>query len=390
MELVARLVGSSREAVTFLEDCGVDLSKVVRLGGHSIPRTRSNPTGPNVGFALIKAVSSKVQALPSVSTITNAKVTKLQKAASPGQLTVAYTVQTKRGSGQEQVVSADAVILATGGFAANKELLQKYAPETAHLPTTNGDWATGDGLDLGESLGAALVHVDQVQVHPTGFVDPADPNNLTKWLAPEKLRGCGAVLLSPAGHRFVDELTTRDKVSAAINALPGKRCWLLLGQVEAEMFGEATLGFYAFKKMISKFETLEAAAKHMAVAVEVLQEEVAAYGDAVSGKSADALGKQEAGKGPFYVALVTPVVHYCMGGLAINDKAQVLDKSGAVVPGLFAAGEVSGGLHGKNRLGGNSLAECAVFGRVAGQQAASLVLGGVGPAAAAKVMAATL
>lgn len=205
--------------------------------------------------------------------------------------------------------------------------LQKYAPQAAALPTTNGPWATGEGLALGAALGGALTQMGEVQVHPTGFVDPADPDAGTKvifcgrvggwvgvevgassegggvygggvmckglpictymaswfatlptgptvhasphehvsypsdcrphthtlqWLAPEKLRGCGALLLSPSGHRFVDELTTRDKVAAAIQGLPGQRCWLVLGQEGAAEFGEGTLGFYASKKMVTK------------------------------------------------------------------------------------------------------------------------------------------
>jgi len=380
VDLVARLVGSSREAIMFLEACGVNLSKVVRLGGHSAPRTRSNPAGPNVGFALIKAISTKVKELPNVEFIYHAKVTKLGRTGD-NKFQVSYSTQGgDGGAAPEHELLADTVVLATGGFAANKELLKRFAPETADLPTTNGGWATGDGLALGEALGAHPIQLDQVQVHPTGFVDPADPEALTKWLAPEKLRGCGAILLNPESKRFVDELSTRDKVSAAINQVPGKKPWLMLGRQGADMFGEATLGFYGSKKMIIKFDTLEAAAEHMAVPLAQLQQEIESYASAAAGNTKDAFGKQhfptaiQADLGPFWVAKITPVVHYTMGGLEINDKAQVLDKAGVPIAGLFAAGEVSGGLHGQNRLGGNSLAECAVFGRVAGQQAAALLL----------------
>jgi hypothetical protein len=233
--------------------------------------------------------------------------------SSDGRLAVGYTqhaLQPQANDEASVTLLADGLVFASGGFAASKEMLSRYAPEAAGLPTTNGPWATGDGTALAAPLRAALVQMDQVQVHPTGFIDPKDPNSGSKvgggpwrrlatlqgawrdvprvpaglrdpcpaaalppalsttglmyprsschrlpsrqFLAPEKLRGCGAVLLGADGRRFVDELTTRDVVAAAIKQQPGARAWLLLGPEGGRRFGEGTLAFYASKGLVTK------------------------------------------------------------------------------------------------------------------------------------------
>uniref|UniRef100_A0A383VWI0 fumarate reductase (NADH) n=1 Tax=Tetradesmus obliquus TaxID=3088 RepID=A0A383VWI0_TETOB len=390
-DLVAQLVNGSQDGIAFLEGLGLNISTIVRLGGHSKPRTRSNPAGPNVGTYLVKAVAARVQAAANVEVKLNSKVVSIED-AKDGRLSVTYAATAPRpaaaadGSAtaaaaaaapEEQQLVVNALVLATGGFGASKEMLREHSPAVAELPTTNGDWAQGEGIQLGAGLGASLLHMEQVQVHPTGFVDPADPTAGTKWLAPEKLRGCGAILLNSSGRRFVDELTTRDKVTGALMGQEGRVAWLLLGVAGAAMFGEGTLGFYGSKGLVKKFDTLEAAAQHMGLQPAELQQQLEQYNTAAAGS--DPFGKQFFPTtldpaGHFWLGQITPVVHYCMGGLEINDKAQVLSKQGSPIRGLFAAGEVSGGLHGANRLGGNSLAECVVFGRIAGQAAAAHVL----------------
>eukprot|EP00882_Tetradesmus_deserticola_P008144 GHRQ01008580.1.p2 GENE.GHRQ01008580.1~~GHRQ01008580.1.p2 ORF type:complete len:189 (+),score=60.81 GHRQ01008580.1:856-1422(+) len=131
-------------------------------------------------------------------------------------------------------------------------MLRAYSPAAAELPSSNGDWALGEGIQLGAGLGAALLHMGLVQVHPTGFVDPADPAAGTKWLAPEKLRGCGAILLNSSGRRFVDELATRDEVTAALMTQHDRLAWLLLGAAGSTMFGDGTLHFYGSKGLVQK------------------------------------------------------------------------------------------------------------------------------------------
>lgn len=198
-----------------------------------------------------------------------------------------------------------------------------------------------------------------------------------QFLAPEKLRGVGGILLDAQGRRFVNELATRDMVAAAVMAQPGRQAFLLLGSESAQRFGPA-IEFYASKGLFSKAANCEAAAKAMGVPSPVLEATLAQYSaaavagrDAHSGKDVFPAAIDPAGG--MYVAQVTPVVHYCMGGVRVDEVGRVLQEGGQPVVGLFAAGEVASGVHGHNRLGGNSLLECVVFGRRAGRAAAEFV-----------------
>lgn len=324
---------------------------------------------------------------------------------------------------------AGAVVLATGGFAASGDKLARWAPALRSLPTTNGEGATGDGVLLGMRAGASAVDLEHVQVrarrkggcaaggrpptnlrhavppnlrraqvHPTAIVDPARPEARSKWLAPEALRGSGGVLLGPDGRRFVDELQARSAVTQAMLGLPSNgRAMLILGQVAADLFGPSTLAFYAGKGLALAHDGFGALARHLRVPEAMLREEAAAY-DAAAAKGVDAFGKtvfpspfgQRAEDatpdgGPFHSLAVTPALHYCMGGLKIGQDGEVLRELEepaadgrarfAPIPGLFAAGEVTGGVHGKDRLAGNSLLECVVFGRAAARAAVDAVLG---------------
>ncbi|KAG2423533.1 hypothetical protein HXX76_015280 [Chlamydomonas incerta] len=446
-ELVQRLVHDSPAALSFLESHGAALAGVTQLGGHSVPRTRTVTAGANVGWVVMSALSAAVKAHPRIRVLEGYSLkrivtTQSEPAAGSAQQRPQVEVTsvllaesgggaaggaTSSGSPAASSVRCGVVVLATGGYAANRELLKRYAPEAADLATTNGPWAAGDALQLAEEAGAQLVGLADVQVHPTGFVDPADPDSGTKFLAPEKLRGVGGLLLAPgSAARFTNELGRRDQVVAAMADLPRRTAWLLLGAAAAAEYGVGALGFYCSKGLMSKVETLADAAAVMGVSEAALRGTLTEYGrlaeqaqqqsagagsgqgpaaegaaaggvggDGVSGAVVDEFGKRvfrnaphpDAGSPVFYLARVTPVVHYTMGGVAINQQAQVLRAAGSgprqqqgqqegqqaaeVIGGLYAAGEVSGGVHGHNRLGGNSLLECVVYGRVAGQAAAA-------------------
>lgn len=372
-ELVDALVGQSRDALQFLGEAGLRLGAVSRLGGQSVARTHSPLAGaPPVGAAIMDALEHSVQRQGNIQVCTSAKVAGLVPLGS-----AAWSVRTVgqcqlQGQGQEEH-AVHAVVLATGGFAASQELLKLYAPRAAGLGTTNGAFAAGEGLELGTQAGAALVDVDQVQLNPTGIIDPADPQCPTKTVAPEKLRGLGAILLSALGRRFVNELGRRDEVSAAILAQPGKQAVLLFGAATADAFGPA-LHSYLSSKLIQRADSLAGLEGQAGLPAEAVGEELAAYSRAAAA-GRDSLGKVAFPASidpsqPLYWACVTPVAHYCMGGLAIDAAAQVLDGSGRPIPGLFAAGEVAGGIHGNNLLVGSSLLDCVVFGRIAGGSAA--------------------
>lgn len=381
-ELVDALVDRSQDALQFLQAAGARLGTVSQLGGQSVARTHSPPAGePPVGLAIMHALLHSIHQQGNIQVCTGVQVTGLAPAAAGawsirtvGQCQHAGQEQgQEQAEAQEQAQLAHAVVLATGGFAASQALLEHYAPQAAGLGTTNGPFATGEGLELGRQAGAALVDVDQVQLNPTGIVDPADPGCPTKTVAPEKLRGLGAILLSARGRRFVNELGRRGEVAGAILAQPSKQAVLLFGAGTAAAFGPA-LEPYLSSRLMRVADSPEHLEGQAGLPAEAVRAELAAYAQAAEAGQ-DGFGKRvfpaaiDPGQ-PLYWARVTPVAHYCMGGLAIDASAQVLDASGRPIPGLFAAGEVAGGIHGSNLLVGSSLLDCAVFGRLAGESAA--------------------
>jgi succinate dehydrogenase/fumarate reductase flavoprotein subunit len=273
-----------------------------------------------------------------------------------------------------------------------------------HLPTTNGEHCTGDGIKMGEAIGAKSIDLEWVQVHPTGLVKPDDPDAKIKFLAAEALRGVGGLVLDSQGKRFANELGRRDYVTGEMwkNKPPFRLC---LNKAAAEEI-HWHCKHYTGRGVMKFYENGEALAKDMGIPVSVLEETTEAHYQAAmktekdpdggswpaypSGKSWDeASGKTGSGKKfyhniipgsavktePFYVAIITPVIHYCMGGLEVDVDSAVLGPTGKAIPGLYAAGEVAGGIHGNNRLGGNSLLDCVVFGRVAAKAACKFMFG---------------
>jgi flavocytochrome c len=399
-KLVRKLAERSSDGVRFLESCGVRLDQLSRCGGHSHARThRTKPPegrAVNVGFEIVKALVARVERYgPRVIDVRlESRVVDLildESVVSQGKTPPVVGVRFESrhvDDGDEAAavdvveVRGDAVVVTSGGYAADRDgLLARHAPSVASLATTNGPWATGDMLSVAERVGASLKLMDQVQVHPTGFVDPARPDAATKFLAPEALRASGGLLLNPKnGRRFVNELGLRDHVSTYIfdTCGPTNVSLLVLNDAAVQRFYEPATAFYRAKGFIRTYEggADELAAEH-GFGADALRLALAEYDASASGERADRYGKtvfpvrfDVDGNERLHVALVTPVVHYTMGGLGINQRGQVIAEwrmQRNIVPGLYAAGEVTGGLHGANRLAGSSLAECVVFGMIAAE-----------------------
>lgn len=369
-------------AKEFLENYDVDLSVISQLGGHSAARTHRNKKGPNIGFLIISTLQKKIATMPNIEVLTGAAAKKLILAEGSTDPPTVTGVELQMADGETVSVYSSAVVLTTGGFSASHKMLKRFAPGMEKYPTTNGAWAQGEGVLMSEAIGVDLTLMDKVQLHPTGFINPKDRDAGTRFLAPEAIRGSGAVLLNKDGKRFVNELTTRDKASAAMLAQPGQEAYMLLFEdgIKA-MAGE--LPFYKHMGIVTTTESVAEAAKFCNFNdPQALLDELNEYADIAAGKKEDPFGKVTfpypiqripSVDTPMQIVAmeVAPTVHYTMGGVKITDKTEVIHNSGKIVPGLFAAGEVSGGLHGANRLGGNSLAECVVFGRVAAQNAVS-------------------
>merc|ERR1711939_166208 len=257
-----------------------------------------------------------------------------------------------------------------------QDSVKQFYEDTFDLASTNGTHATGDGHKMLMAIGANDIDMDKVQVHPTGLVDPKDPGSKWKFLAAEALRGEGGVLLNSDGKRFCDDLGHRDYVSGKMWEEKEKGKWpirLVLNSKASNVLDFRTR-HYSGRGLMKKMTGKELA-KEIGCGEAALDEEFKSYNDIAEGKKKDTWGKKYFHNLPldindtFHVAIMEPVLHFTMGGMEINDKAQVLNKEQKPFDALFACGELAGGVHGANRLGGSSLLGCVVYGRVAGASA---------------------
>lgn len=369
-KLIETLTRDSASAVEWLVQEGVDLSRVAQLGGHSFARTHRGAGQTPPGFAIVSTLLKQLKESPLLSLRTSCTVTKVLH--SDKRVTgVEYSCE----DGKKEEIYGP-VIFASGGFGGDAEgLLAKYRPDLGGYPSTN-DPRPGT-QPLLTAVGAQLIDMDQVQVHPSGFVDPASPSTPLKFLAAEMLRGEGGILLRD-GERFVNELETRENVTNAITSVPATsespKQWSVQLVLDEGTYQAAKshMDFYIFKGLMKKSTIGELGAHALAT--------ISQYANVVAGGEADEFKrtvfanwglKEPTLESVVYVGTVTPVVHFTMGGVLINEKSQVLGEDEVPIEGLWGAGEITGGVHGGNRLGGSSLLECVVFGRIAGDQVAA-------------------
>ena len=371
-ELAQVLTSESGPAVEWLIDnFGLDLSLLSRLGGHSFPRTHRGKErfpGMTITYALMEKLEAIAAKQPDrVQIHTKSKATKLITSPEGNVIGVEYQ------KGGQTFSEHGAVIIATGGYGADfseGSLLMKYRPDLAKLSTTNGDHCTGDGIKMAVDVGAALKDMDRVQVHPTGLIHPDEPDAKVLFLAAEALRGVGGLILDREGQRFCNELGRRDYVSAKMQENKGPFRLVLNGAAAKEI--EWHCKHYVGRGLMKRYENGREFAKDVGLDVSVLEKTFKEYNE-VAKKGIDQWEKKFFQNVPFdindvyHVAFVTPVIHYCMGGILVNADSQVCREGGQPIPGLFCTGEAMGGTHGKNRLGGSSLLDCVVFGRVSGR-----------------------
>jgi len=389
-ELAKVLVYDSASSVHWLQDrFNLDLSLISRLGGHSQPRTHRGKErfpGMTITYALMEKLEDLTKNEPHRARIvTKARVTKLVTESTGAVTGVVYE---KDG---QSFTEYGPVIIATGGYGADyseDSLLKKYRPDILHLPTTNGDHCTGDGIKMAIAIGADLKDITAVQVHPTGLVHPDEPDAKLKFLAAEALRGVGGIMIDGNGKRFCNELGRRDYVSEEM--VKGKGPFRLILNSGSAKEIEWHCKHYVGRGLMKRLNGVAELAKDSKVSQNVIESTFAKYNEAARTKK-DEFGRQFFDHAPMrnddvlHVAVVTPVVHYCMGGIRMSPDSEVVNQSGVPIPGLFAAGEVMGGVHGQNRLGGSSLLDCVVFGRVAGNTAARYQLSQLVQGSAASV-----
>ena len=362
-ELLRYFVENAPDAIDWLDNNGIELSGITTTGGMSVDRTHRPASGAAVGGYLISGLVKNINRR-GIEVMLDSNVTEI---ITENQKVVGVKVTEEDGS--IQTIKAKAVIIATGGFSANREMVEKYRPDLKGFVTTNHKGATGSGIMILEKLGAGTVDMKEIQIHPT-------VEQTTSYLISESIRGGGAILVSQIGKRFVNELDTRDKVSAEIIKLPEHYSYILFDQQVRDE--NKAVEEYVSHDLVVQADSINELAQKLSIDANTLSNTIERYNQFVNTKQDEDYGRTTGmrhpiNKAPYYAIKIAPGVHHTMGGVTINTHTQVLDTAKNVIQGVFAAGEVVGGVHGANRIGGNAVADIIIFGMQAGRQATDYI-----------------
>ena len=366
-DLVRTMAENSSDAVDWLESIGAPLPKVAATGGTTHKYLHSPEDGSPVGAYLVEKLNAEAERL-GIEIMLNTKATEIimEDGAAAGVMA--------EDAEHVYTVKAGAVILATGGFGANFELMTSFDPSLENAVTTNHPGATGDGIMMAEAVGAATVDMEQIQLHPTVYQE-------TSMLVSEKMRSLGAILVNQEGKRFCNDLATRDAVSAAELKQTGGLAYIIFDQNLVD--NNASAKTYIENGMASEGSTYEELAENIGLDEEACAnfvQTMETWNAAVASGVDEEFGRDngmdaDLSTAPFYAIKIAPGIHHTMGGIKINTDTEVISTEDEVIPGLYAAGETTGGVHGGNRIGGNAVCDFVVFGRIAGNNAAAYALG---------------
>lgn len=363
-DLVRTLAENSSDAIDWLGSVGALFTGVEPTGGCKGRAYLHQPEGGvPVGEFLVEKLSSVVKE-QGIDIMLNTKATEILM--EDGQV-----VGVKAEDNEHNyTIYAKSVVLATGGFGSNFELMASFDPSLANAVTTNHPGATGDGIIMAQAVGADTVDMEQIQLHPTVIQE----NGL---LVSESLRSKGAIIVNTEGRRFVNDLAARDVVSQAELQQPNGYCYIVFDQNLVDNLSLAqkfldrgyAISGATYEELARNLELDgEEAVQNFVETMERWNEDIANGEDTEFGRESMIYSLDTA---PFYAIKIAPGIHHTMGGIKINTDAQVVDTEGNVIPGLFAAGETTGGIHGGNRVGGNAVCDFVVFGRIAGAGAAA-------------------
>lgn len=376
-DLVKVLTSQADDGLDWLKSIGMEFKDEIGQGAGSLhPRTHTAVKPNGVGFidAFIENLDESGNA--QILTETTAEHIIMEDGKASG-------VKAKNYDGSDLTIKAkQAVIVSTGGFSKNPEMVMEYRNEEKwpnldkNTISTNLDALTGDGILMGEEAGADLVDMDQMQFLYLAIPERGPITGVLD-LAAEKV-----LFVNNEGERFVREDGRRDLISKAVFDQPGGTYWMLHSSDVLDFDTDETVEQEDFTRVVEEgkygwveADTLEELAEKMGVPYENLQKSVDDYNKSYH----DQVEEDEFGRilfthpmeeGPYAAVPRTAALHHTMGGLKINTDTHVLDKDGNAIPGLYAAGEVTGGIHGANRVGGNAVVDVVVFGRLAGQNAA--------------------
>ncbi|MDQ4431276.1 flavocytochrome c [Yokenella regensburgei] len=359
-QLLQRFVENAPEAIEWLATRGIMLNDITTTGGMSIDRTHRPRDGSAVGGYLISGLVRNVTRR-GIDVMLDTSVDEIL--LTEGEVSGVRLLNDE----QEQItVQTRSVVVATGGFSANSAMVVKYRPDLAGFVTTNHKGATGGGIALLEQIGAGTVDMGEIQIHPT-----VEQN--TSYLISESIRGGGAILVNQQGNRFFNEMETRDKVSASIIGLPEHYAYIVFDEhVRAK---NKAADEYIAKGFVTSASSPRALAAKLGMDEHAFLATLERYNGFVEKQHDDDFGRTTAlrnpiNEGPFHAIRIAPGVHHTMGGVTITTEAEVLNTEQQAIPGAYAAGEVVGGIHGGNRIGGNAVADIIIFGTLAGHQAA--------------------
>lgn len=357
-DLVTVMAEKSASAIDWLDSIGAPLPKVGFSGGATNARIHAPEDGSGVGAYLVTRFLNKVDEL-GIDVMYDTKATEL---ISDNGTIVGVKAESDEFN---YTINAKAVILATGGFGNNQDMIVKYRSDLKGTVSTSAPGAMGDGIVMAEAVGADLVDIDQIQLHPT--VEQG-----TSMLITESVRGDGAILVNQEGKRFTNELLTRDVVSAAELEQTGGYAYIIFDQRLRD--GLKAIEKYVSTGITMQADTIEGLAEQIEVDPKVLAETLDTWNKAVAAQNDAEFGRDtgmenDLSVAPYYAIKIAPGIHHTMGGVKIDTKCQVIDTDGKAIPGLYAAGEVTGGVHGGNRIGGNAVADIVVFGQVASDSA---------------------
>ncbi|EMD1658638.1 flavocytochrome c [Pluralibacter gergoviae] len=359
-ELLQRFVENAPEAIEWLARRGIMLNDITTTGGMSIDRTHRPRDGSAVGGYLISGLVRNVNKR-GIDVMLDTEVDEIL--FDGGEVRGVRLLTDEK---EVITVQAKSVVVATGGFSANSQMVVKYRPDLEGFVTTNHKGATGGGIALLERIGANTVDMGEIQIHPT-----VEQN--TSYLISESIRGGGAILVNQQGERFYNEMSTRDKVSAAIIALPEHYAYIVFDEhVRAK---NRAADEYIAKGLVTSASSPRELAATLGLGEDAFLATLERYNGFVAKQHDDDFGRTTAlrapiNEGPFHAIRIAPGVHHTMGGVTVNTRTEVLNARQQVIPGAFAAGEVVGGIHGGNRIGGNAVADIIIFGTLAGHQAA--------------------
>ena len=362
--LLREFVEHAPQAIEWLAERGIELSDITITGGMSIDRTHRPADASAVGGFLISGLVKNVNKR-NIDVMLDTSVTQIryENGAVAG-------VELLNDENESLIIDAKSVVVATGGFSANRDMVVKYRPELDGFVTTNHKGATGSGIAILEAIGAGTVDMGEIQIHPT-------VEQTTSYLISESIRGGGAILVSQAGNRFFNEMETRDKVSAQIIGLPEKYAYVVFDE-QVRLKNKAADEYIA-RGFVESAESPRELASKLGMDYHTFLATLERYNVFVDKQDDEDFGRKTAmrhplNQGPFYAIRIAPGVHHTMGGVTIDTNTQVLDASKTALKGAFAAGEVVGGIHGGNRIGGNAVADIIIFGILAGRNAAQNAL----------------